>query len=149
MTHVDRAALKLEAAVNEIKHLHPNKIAELLASKKILGRPGTIGRCPLALHMHNGYGGRFIVGQKKIFRQVNDSIVEIDTPKNLAAFIRNFDKGVYKDLIQVPPRCVTPKAKKRNHGKPPVGGGSNRHARKRGPNRLHLARLADRHAVVR
>ena len=137
--------VELKAAVRDVQHLTPKQIANTLKKSKILGRPGTTGRCPLALLLHAAYGGQFVVGQKYILHRVGKSTVErIPTPPNLAAFVRMFDAGEFPELIQVPPRCLPrPNGKAHSPADTKVGG-HNRHARKRGADRLQLARLVGR-----
>src|SRR5688572_17228808 len=134
----------LRSAVDDVKNLTPAEIAASLAKKRILGRPGTTGRCPLALLMHNSRGRHVVVGQKLVLRQSGRHVDKVATPKNLAAFVRRFDAGKFPELIQVPPRCL-PAAKA--HSPAPTGKtGRNIHARKRGAARLQLAKVADRFA---
>lgn len=137
-------AQALRAAVEDVKNLKPAEIAAALARKKIVGRPGTTGRCPLALLMHNSHGGRFVVGQKYIMREGGGSVEQVKTPPNLAAFVRMFDSGAFQNLIQVPPRCLPvrlrpapkPSGKNRPSGK--------EHKYKRGAERLQLAKQVQR-----
>lgn len=136
---------ELQDAVNDVKHLKPAEIASLLRRRKILGRPGTTGRCPLALLMHGARGGHFVVGQKWVMRQSGESVEKIKTPENLAAFVRMFDAGQFRDLIQVPPRCLPKRARS---GKTAAQTSGTHHARKRGPDRLQLAKEAQRFKPV-
>ncbi len=137
-------AHELRDAIDDVKNLKPAEIAAVLKRRKILGRPGTTGRCPLALLMAGAHGGRFIVGQKYVMRQAGDSVEKVKTPPNLAAFVRMFDEGRFRDLIQVPPRCVRRGAEP---PKPGAGPSGQAHSRKRGAQRLHLARDVQRFKV--
>lgn len=135
---------ELLAAIEDVKNLKPAEIAAVLKRRKIVGRPGTTGRCPLALLMHGSRGGRFVVGQKYVMRTVGDQVDKVKTPPNLASFVRQFDQGVFRELIQVPPRCVrgtshTPAPRPRPSGKA--------HKYKRGAARLQLAKQAERFKV--
>lgn len=131
---------ELRAAIEELKGIKPAQIADIISRRRIKGRPGTTGRCPLALMFQNTHGGRFIVGQKYVMRQVGANVEKIKTPENLAAFVRMFDEGRYQDLIQVPPRCI-----RKNAPGPKRSGPSGKHiARKPVAERLHLARDAQR-----
>ena len=131
-------------AVNDVKNLKPAEIAAVLKKRKILGRPGTTGRCPLALLMSGAHGGRFIVGQKYVMHQTRGGQVEqVKTPTNLAAFVRMFDSGQFKDLIQVPPRCL-PSDGRKDKPKGPNSVTAKPIRRRRGAERLHLARDVQR-----
>jgi hypothetical protein len=136
---------ELLQAIEDVAKLKPAEIAAALKRKKILGRPGTVGRCPLALMMHGSRGGHFYVGQKSIIRQSGGQVDTVKTPPNLAAFVRMFDAGRFNDLIDVPPRCHTGGY----HASPgkPAGTRTKPHSRKRGPERLHLARQVERFKV--
>lgn len=131
---------ELHDAVNDVKSLKPAEIAAMLKRRKIIGRPGTTGRCPLALLMAGAHGGRFVVGQKYVMRQSGGSVEQVKTPDNLAAFVRMFDSGQFPELIQVPPRCM-PKSKAPGKVSGPSG---KPHKRKRGAERLHLSRDVQR-----
>lgn len=137
---------RLQSAVDEVKDMKPAEIANFLKRRRIVGRPGTVGRCPLALMMHNGWGGQFVVGQKFIMLRSGKSVDKVKTPPNLAAFVRMFDAGKFQDLIQVPPRCMPRPNKGAKSPNTIKLGSTQRNARKRGPNRLHLAKIADRFA---
>lgn len=148
-TVVGSGAADLVSAVNDVKNLKPAEIAAHLKKSKILGRPGTVGRCPLALLMHNKRGGHFYVGQTYIIRQTRgDQVDKIRTPPNLAAFVRMFDKGEFPELIQVPPRC-TAQANTRKVYPPGPGatGGRQIHAKKQGAARLQLSKEVGRFVV--
>ena len=130
-------------AVNDVKNLKPAEIAAFLKKRKILGRPGTTGRCPLALLMAGAHGGRFVVGQKYVIHQTSSGKVEqVKTPPNLAAFVRMFDSGQFKDLIQVPPRCLPKVSSNPNNLPSPHKSTKIKH--KRGAERLHLSRDVQR-----
>lgn len=100
----------LEDAVNSLAKLKPDQIAQLMRKRKIGGRPGTTGNCPLARLMNGEYSGRFIVGPKFIARQCGDRIEKVPTPDNCKQFLRGFDLSRYPDLIMPPPR-VLPRSK--------------------------------------
>lgn len=136
-----QATSELLSAVEELKGIKPRAIAQMIARRKIHGRPGTTGRCPLALLMSGAHGGRFIVGQTYIMRQAGGRVDKMRTPANLAAFVRMFDAGQFTNLIQVPPRCERDRSGKTKRVSGPSG---KRHARKRGAERLHLARDVER-----
>lgn len=137
---------ELLAAVAEVEKLRPAKIAEMIAARRIKGRPGTTGRCPLAMLMIGGHGGQFYVGEKFIARRTghssNPNVEKIKTPDNLAAFVRMFDRGDFSTLIAPPPRC-------RVHGITPKGRPGGGPKRKRGEVRLHLARDVGRSTSVK
>jgi hypothetical protein len=137
---------ELLAAVNEVAKLKPTQIAEMIHERKIKGRPGTTGRCPLAMMMIGGHGGRFFVGEKYIARKIGHNsrpnIEKVKTPPNLAAFVRMFDHGDFSMLIAPPPRCRLkswPNTQPKNPGQ----------KRKRGEIRLHLARDVGRSTTVK
>jgi hypothetical protein len=131
---------ELHDAINDVRNLTPMDIVRELRRKRIKGRPGTTGRCPLALLMQGSHGGKFVIGQKYIIRHSGKQIDKVKTPKNLAAFVRMFDEGQFTDIIQVPPRCVRGGTAKPD----PVGGNTKPIRHKRGAERLHLARDAGR-----
>ncbi len=107
---------QLVAAVDEIKALKPDEIAALIENRKIKGRPGTTGLCPLASLLHGAHGGRFVVGPDFIIHVSGNHnkphLEKVKTPPNLASFVRMFDKGLYGKLILPPPRCVPPRSLK-------------------------------------
>jgi len=137
---------ELLSALEDVKNLKPAEIAATLKRRKILGRPGTVGRCPLALLMHGARGGQFYVGQKQIIRQSGGVVDKVNTPPNLAAFVRMFDEGRFADLIQVPPRCVRAN---RVTGATAAQKSGIQHKRKRGANRLQLARQVQRFGATK
>jgi len=107
----------LEAAVSNLSKMTPDAIAGLMRKRKVGGRPGTTGNCPLAKLMHNEWGGRFIVGPKFVVRQCGTRLEKIPTPEPLKQFLRGFDLSRYPDLIMPPPRVLS-KPKPRTKSKP-------------------------------
>jgi hypothetical protein len=134
---------ELRQAINDVRDLTPNEIARALRSARITGRPGTTGHCPLALLMHGNRGGRFVVGQKFIVRQSGAQVAKSPTPANLAEFLTRFDRGDYKHLIAVPPRCAPPRAKRPSSPWSAQTPGK-AHYPKRSAERLPLAKMAQR-----
>lgn len=63
----EKLTAELQSAVAELEGFTPQQIAKAVAKRQIRGRPGTTGRCPLALLMQGRFGGKFIVGQEYIF----------------------------------------------------------------------------------
>lgn len=144
---MDRTPMdELKSAVDDLKGVKPADIAAMLKRRKILGRPGTTGRCPLALLMAGAHGGKFIVGQKMVMRVTKGGkgAEKVKTPPNLAAFVRMFDAGKFPELIQVPPRCQKfyERVDKRPSGPNSKRGVANKH--KRGAERLHLSKDVQR-----
>jgi len=122
--------------VDEIKDLKPAEIAALLGRRKIKGRAGTTGLCPLAMLLHGAHGGRFVVGPKAIIHVSGNHnkphLEKVATPPNLAAFVRMFDKGEYPNLLMPPPRCVKPRSL-RPHGTGKTAGQHKKPSNKRMP----------------
>lgn len=128
---------ELQYAVAELAEKTPDQIYHMLKRRKITGRPGTTGDCPLARLMMGSHTGRFIVGRKFIARQSGRVIEKVATPPSLAAFLRKFDLSQYSDLLAPPPRCLT---KARPREKPWRSGPK----KTRGKNTNHTARDAGR-----
>lgn len=121
----------------------PNQIAKIIGERKIRGRMGTTGSCPLALLLGGQGHGRVVIGRRYVVRQSGDAIERRRTPSNLATFVRKFDTGGYPELIAPPPRCANKaRAKRPSDFKP------RRKAAPRGNNRTgvtnHIAKLVGR-----
>lgn len=87
-----------------------DEIAAMMRRRGVKGRAGTTRKCPLAQFFSNLSTGQFLVGATYIMRITgggpNPHEEKAKTPKNLKAFLTNFDKGKYPDLLAPPPRCV-------------------------------------------
>lgn len=103
--------------VKSLENMSPKQIASALEKWGIQGRPKTTQRCPLARWMHELYGGRFTVGQKKIVRELEGRSEEVATPENMATFVHDFDLCKFPKLIAPPPRALPKTAKKRGPNK--------------------------------
>lgn len=113
---------ELEKAVAEFSSKSPDAIAAYMRRRKITGRPGTTGKCPLAKAMQATHTGRYVVGRKYIMRIMGGKAEKVKTPPTLAAFLRKFDLSQYSDLIAPPPRCLTEDSRLARRARPAASG---------------------------
>ncbi len=93
----DKAQKILDSCLNELAFDKADSIAKKLISLKIRGDISKIRSCPIAVYLRTYTGDNYSVTSDIITR---DSLFFADTPANIGIFIRNFDNGLYPELIR-------------------------------------------------
>lgn len=107
---------KLHDALAMLEGKTPDEIAKVMAKNGVKGRPGTTGKCPLAIFFNAVQAGQFVIGRDYIMRVAGKTQDKARTPGNLATFVRRFDIGKYPELIAMPPRCLA-QSRERDEGR--------------------------------
>jgi len=99
-----RDKTKVEKAVESLRGMTADEIANMMRECKVKGRPATVRMCPIAVYMRQTWGGTYLVGPKNIIWYSHGRLEKMATPKHWTQFINGYDNGDYPDLVAPPPR---------------------------------------------
>jgi len=87
---------KIKRALKVFEGMESNAIAAYLQIKGVRGSPGTASSCPIANYLRGNGINDATVDRWNI--HYNKSRLRVETPSNVANFIRNFDTYKYPNL---------------------------------------------------